>query len=219
MNAEVEGRWRWFSALFALLSDAFLEPEADVGRRAEALAADAAAGGGSSAGVCSALADWTQCHQSPAEQGTEYVRLFLHGSGNLPAHPYESVQIYGRLMAPECLAALGALYEEAQVRPRTGLAVPPDHLGLELEFLAHVLSNLAEAERGSAEARRWGELARRTVVEHLGPFSGRFVEKLEAASPAPFFHHAGTVLRLGLDACRRELAVHSRATPAAIGGP
>jgi TorA maturation chaperone TorD len=216
MNGEVEGRWLWFSALFALLSEAFLEPEADVGRRAEALAADAAAGEGPPADVRAALADWTQCHQSPVEQGTEYVRLFLHGSGNLPAHPYESVQIYGRLMTPECLAALAALYEEAQVRPRTGLAVPPDHLGLELEFLAHVLSNLAEAETGSAEARRWLGLAHRMVVEHLGPFSDRFVEKLEAASPAPFFHRAGTVLRLGLDACRHELAAYSRATPAAI---
>ena len=207
MARKTEASWEWFAALFALLSEAYLEPESDVGRRAKALADGAGpANGRPPAQIRSALSGMAECRESPVERGTEFVRLFFHGAGNATAHPYESVHAYGRLMAPECLAALTALYDEAQIRPRADLSVPPDHLGLELEFLAYALTNLAGAPEGSPEERRWAGLAHRLVTDHLEPFSAKFALKVEAAAPSPFFHWAGTVLQLGLTACRDRLA-------------
>ena len=207
MARKAGASWEWFAELFALLSEAYLEPEADVGRRAASLAEDAdSASGHHGAALRSALAGMAECRESPVERGTEFVRLFLHGAGNATAHPYESVHRFGRLMAPECLSALSELYEEAQIHPRADLSVPPDHLGLELECLAYALANLGGAPAGSPEQRRWADLAFRMVSEHLEPFAANFSQKVEAAAPSPFYHWAGEALGLGLGACRARLA-------------
>lgn len=189
------------AVLLGLLSEVFLDPEADPVGRLQRLAeetGDPVVGEGA-AGLKEALAE-------PREVAVAFVRLFLHGGRGETVHPYESVYRSGRLMDPECLKELRLLHDAADVRPREDLQIPPDHLGLELEFLAYLLGQAASAPEGSAARRAWVSLASRMAEEHLVPFAGSFLPRLEAADPHPFYRWAGRLLDHGLRAARNALA-------------
>jgi TorA maturation chaperone TorD len=150
------------AGVIELLSEVFLDPEADVKLRARALADDASL----PAGLREALRELAEASGNPREQSVEYVRLFLHGTTGATVHPYESVQLKGRLMDPDVLGDLKALFARADIRPRADLAMPPDHIGLELELLGYLLRC---ARTGGAEETE--ALARDFMAAHVAPFS------------------------------------------------
>jgi TorA maturation chaperone TorD len=132
--------------------------------------------------------------RSPADElEVEYARLFLHGRP-ATAHPYESFYRVGQLCDPACLAELGELYEAAGIHPAADGRVAPDHLGLELEFLATLLRALAdpgieEPARSSIRA-----LAAELLQAHLQPFASTFIARLAEMRPAGYFNVAADVL-------------------------
>lgn len=193
------------SCVFAVLSEVFLEPEADVKVRLSEILARCPSYCASLKGLEAALAGMEK-HCGPSQsQAVEFVRLFLHGSGNATVHPYESVYTHGRLMAPECMEDLRALHEAADIRPRTGVSLPPDHLGLELEFLAFVLVRATESE--ASEAQRWQGIAETLLRRHLVPFGRHFVMRLGEARPHPYYAYAGEALVQGIHACALLLGI------------
>jgi TorA maturation chaperone TorD len=187
------------SGVFAVLSEVFLEPEADVKIRLGEILNQCPAHCPGLDGLPAALAGMMRNCDPPQHQAVEYVRLFLHGSGNPTVHPYESVYTHGRLMAPECLEDLRALHEAAGIRPRTGVSLPPDHLGLELEFLAYVLERVSGSD--GAEAQGWQVIAETLLRRHLIPFGRHFVRRMEEAKPHLYYAFAGEALVHGLHAC------------------
>jgi len=188
------------SSVFSLLSEVFLEPEADVKVRLGEVIASCPAECPGLEGLPEALHRMMENCESPNGQAMEYVRLFLHGNGNATVHPYESVYTHGHLMAPECLDGWRTLHEAVGIRPRGDLHIPLDHLGLELEFLAYTLSRLA-AEADPEELERLRTAAETALRRHLVPFSRRFVARLTEARPSPYFAGAGVALAEGLHAC------------------
>ena len=200
------------SVLLGLLSEVFLDPEADPVGRLQNLAeetGDPILREGA-AGLREALAE-------PREVAVAFVRLFLHADRGETVHPYESVHRSGRLMDPECLKELRLLYDAADIRPREDLQVPPDHLGLELEFLAFLLEQAAAAPEGSAARLAWSALASRMVEEHLVPFADSFLPRLNAADPHPFYRWAGRLLDHGLEAARRALSADAASAGGSAG--
>ncbi len=188
------------SSVFSLLSEVFLEPEADVKVRLGEVLAFCPVNCPGLEGLPKALQGMIENCEPPNGQAMEFVRLFLHGNGNATVHPYESVYTHGHLMAPECLDDWRALHEEVGIHPRGTLHVPPDHLGLELEFLAYVLSRIA-SEGDHAESQRVRAAAETALRRHLVPFSRRFVARLSGAGPSTYYASAGAALVEGLHAC------------------
>ena len=197
----VDVRPETLAEVSALLSDVFLDPEADVKVRLKTILATLA--GDEARPLKGHLQEmFTACAQSSV-QAAEYVRLFLHGDRGPTVHPYESVHTRGRLMDPECLEDLRSILREADVRLRPDLSIPPDHLGLELEILAYLLAGSKGRPPSGAGSEPRADLLRRLLGSHLLPFAQGFVPKLQAAAPHPYFGAAGEALGDLLALCSR----------------
>jgi TorA maturation chaperone TorD/Pyruvate/2-oxoacid:ferredoxin oxidoreductase delta subunit len=125
---------------------------------------------------------------SEAEPGLEqeFTRLFL-GPGRPVAHPYESVYREGRTMGETTLDVRRRLAEEGLAPNSQRL---PDHVGIELAFMAHLAAR---------EALAWdageGDMARRLLQEqetflsgHLGAWLPQFCHRILAGRP--LIHYA-----------------------------
>jgi len=195
------------SDVFAVLSEVFIEPEADIKLRLAEILNRCPSDCSGLDGLPAALAGMLKHCDRSQPQAVEFVRLFLHGSGCPAVHPYESIYTHGRLMAPECMEDLRALHEAAGIRPRTGVSLPPDHLGLELEFLAFILERVTVSD--GAEARQWKTITETLLRRHLVPFGRHFVGRLEEAHPNPYYANAGEALVHGLQACTLVLGIEA----------
>ncbi|HEY3400604.1 MAG TPA: molecular chaperone TorD family protein [Geothrix sp.] len=166
--------------LAQILAEVFLEPDADLKEGLGQLL-DSGPGPSLSAPLSQMVA-----HVLPAQdQPVEYARLFLHAKDTDTVHLFESVQARGHLMAPEVLDPLKAIYDEADISPQEDLGIPPDHLGLELACLSHLLGQIIEGDL--AERPQSIELAQRLIREHLRPFVTAVVEQLPQVQAHPYY--------------------------------
>lgn len=191
--------FRFLSQVLSLLAEVFLEPEADIKVRLLELLARWEEDGLTPPGIQAPLRAMVAHCPGPRDQAVEFVRLFLHGTAAATVHPYESVQMRGSLMAPECVDDLRDLYGAAGVQPRQSMHLPPDHLGMELDFLAYLLNRVASSRRREREQFR--SLAVHLLRDHLLPFATTFGAKLSSADPHPYFAGAGEALGGTLAAC------------------
>jgi len=131
------------------------------------------------------------------------------------AHPYESFYRSGLLMDPACLGELDSLFAAAGVEPPEG-AVAPDHISVELEFLALLLRGLVTAggdgDAGGSLCAVAGEL----VDSHLRQFASAFRARLARLEPSAYFASAAEVLTLALESAAGllDLAAPPTAAPA-----
>jgi TorA maturation chaperone TorD len=166
--------------LAQILAEAFLEPDADLKEGLEQLQ-----DGCSSPSLASLLDRMASSALSAQDQPVEYARLFLHARDTDTVHLFESVQARGHLMAPEVLGPLQAIYDEADISLQGDLAIPPDHLGLELACLGYLLGQAIEAD--PEEYSRFRELAQRLIREHLRPFVALVAEQLPQVQAHPYY--------------------------------
>lgn len=142
----------WRSDAYRLLAACFYEPDKEM-FAAEDLAGNLAAAlketGASAAKACRTMAARLKKH-SQEELLVEYSALFL-GPFKVLAVPYGSVYLEPeeRKLMGETTVRVGDLYKFA------GLAQeeigPPDHIALELEFMAFLSRKLADPEQAAAE--------------------------------------------------------------------
>jgi len=120
---------------------------------------------------------------SPQETALEYCRLFV-GPGPLACPPYGSVyRDGGVVMGPSTLAALRA-YEEQGLKP--SLKEPPDHIAVELEFMAHLCQGASHAADIS-QARHCLALQETFLREHLLAWAPAFARRLLADTSHPLY--------------------------------
>jgi TorA maturation chaperone TorD/Fe-S-cluster-containing hydrogenase component 2 len=115
----------------------------------------------------------------------EYARLFV-GPGRPVAHPYESVHREGQVMGDCTLAVRQRYAAEGLAPPGRSL---PDHVALELEFMAHLTHREAEArERGDEEEALVCLRQQEAFLgEHLGRWLPRFCQRVLAGEAHPFY--------------------------------
>lgn len=107
----------------------------------------------------------------------EATRLF-EGPGQPVAPPYGSFYLNGkRLMGPEAIAVRKA-YLDAQMLPDPESRQPPDHLALELGFLAALANTLADETISHL---------RRFIADHLLSWIPVWKDDVMVAKPHPFF--------------------------------
>jgi TorA maturation chaperone TorD len=185
--------------LAQLLAEAFLEPEAELRGDLEALLE-----GDPGPSLAEPLRIMAENALPPQDQAVEYARLFLHARDTYTVDLFESVQARGHQMAPEVLGPLQAIYDEADLSVRSDLAIPPDHLGLELACLSILLGQIIE---GDPEDRaHLAELTCRLLREHLRPFLEAVAEQLPQVGAQPYYLCAASGARALLVEAERVLS-------------
>jgi TorA maturation chaperone TorD len=180
---------RALATVLDLLAEIYLQPDADIREKTARLADDERLAATELESVAS---DLRFLGNAPdAELEVEYVRLFLHGGWGT-AHPYESFYRSGQLADEACLDDLESLLAAAGVEP-DGHRVTPDHLGVELDFLALLLAGLADEDLDQRECESIRHLAERLLLDHLTDFVAAFVARVQGAGPDPY-HQAATQL-------------------------
>lgn len=129
------------------------------------------------------------------ELALEYNRLFV-GPDTLPCPPYESAYCDGRtVMGPSALAVRQA-YQAAQLSATRAVPGPPDHIAIELAFMAELCSRQLRALVDGCEPAVRQSLAaqRRFLEEHLGRWAAPFGQDVRAATRCAFYRGAAAVL-------------------------
>ena len=129
----------------------------------------------------------------------DYTRLFgglLPGYGLEP--PFESVWRGERRVMGEATQEVMAAYAEAGGQLTEAAGLPPDHVGLELSFLAYLMQSRDEAlEQGDAEAAQKAAAAEEAfLADHVLQWVPDLCQAVEAADPEGFY---GTLAALLYD--------------------
>jgi len=112
---------------------------------------------------------------------------------------FESVYKEGRLLQ-ESTFEMARLYYEAGLKVNEGFQLPPDHIAVELEFMAYLYYQEAEALRqGDGEKEHYARQLQEAVIEkHLRPFGLSFSERMEKHAKTDFYRIMARVLREAL---------------------
>jgi putative dimethyl sulfoxide reductase chaperone len=120
--------------------------------------------------------------------------------------PYESVYrpqgpgTRGGLCGP-ATAAVEWLYLKAGLEPSTGVTELPDHVGVELEFMAYLCIQALEAmqARDAATAQDYHHQQYCFFMEHVGPWVGLLAERLTSQAQTSLYRFLGNFLLLFLE--------------------
>lgn len=134
------------------------------------------------------------------ELEAEYIRLFI-AAEHVPCPPYESVWVdrtdeYGfGLMFGEATDRVSAAYLEAGMEPEPDYHDAPDHVAMEMEFLAHLCSVAGGALQDEDDtAFIAAERCYRDFVrDHPGKWVGGFAEEVQRQANCAFYRALAAV--------------------------
>ena len=117
----------------------------------------------------------------------EATRLF-EGPGKPVAPPYASYYLNGRLMGHPAIAA-NQFYLSKAALPEPEGGVPPDHVAVELGFMAYLARRMERsfAAAKTREALSALEASREFIDEHLVTWLPRFDEDMVRGADSGFF--------------------------------
>ena len=191
---------RFRARAYALLASTFLYPSAERFARLRAIAAELRADGAEVAALAvypswaaflAALADVP----GPEAAEREYIRLFLVETTEGLALPCESAYRDGRPEASGLIAAeLERAYREGGLEPAPGLAEPPDHAAVQLEFMAFLSAEEERAwrARDAAAAERLLEREHAFLDAHVASWLPAFARRLAALGAGEPYRAAAT---------------------------
>lgn len=182
------------SGMYAALSKAFRPPKAAPDGEEDITLVDLLQTAGDLDGGLNALAEKAidALHVKAGQDGEAlrtleiaYNRLFV-GPRRPLAPPYESLyrDPGGLVMGPSA-QAVQACYTEAGIALTPDYRDLPDHVAVELGFMAYLAAEEAEAE--GEQAGRWRERQSAFLRQHLAAWLPAFCERVRAASQHPFY--------------------------------
>jgi len=117
----------------------------------------------------------------------EYGRLFL-GPGTLPCPPYGSMYLDGVVMGPSALDAVRR-YQDDGLKVHASWREPPDHIAVELGFMARLSAAYSRADDADedADAARLLRIQAEFLRDHLGRWAPLFAERLGQATSCHLF--------------------------------
>ena len=135
----------------------------------------------------------TSASDLPRALRVEYTRTF-----RMNVHPYESVYLdqSGMLNAPTSAAVLEHYRQHGYEPPELSSSGAPDHLGLELGFMAQLVERAVRARRAgnNAVALALLEEQRHFLQAHLAVWAPIFGRALQELAVSPFYHALGQTL-------------------------
>lgn len=144
-------------------------------------------------------AAWEESQRGDLSLAEEHSYLFAR---QVPVSPYEGAYRSDlSAVPPSDLAEMAALYAAFGLRVAERAWERPDHVSLELEFIAALLSKQAYAleRRWAARARVVAQARARFVREHLAGWFPQFAERLAAHARLRFYPAAARFARCLLD--------------------
>lgn len=129
-----------------------------------------------------------------SEMLVEYGRLFL-GPERVPCPPYGSLYLDGVIMGPSTLDVLQR-YRAAGLKVSPSWREPPDHIALELAFMAALAARYHHAALSSAQPEALTLLRAQHdfLSRHLGHWGPQFAEKLAENASLPFYRFLASFL-------------------------
>ncbi len=138
----------------------------------------------------------------------DYTRLFI-GPGEMKVAPWESVYFNDeRLTFQKETLQVRAWYQRFGLQAERLYNEPDDHVGLELEFIAHLarLGLQALEQKDEATLTRSLKAQRDFVSEHLMRWAPRFCEQTEKETHTDFYRGIARLTRGLLDGATAMLA-------------
>ncbi|NLN22277.1 MAG: molecular chaperone TorD family protein [Syntrophomonadaceae bacterium] len=129
----------------------------------------------------------------------EYTRL-CHASKPRLLPLFESVYREGKLLQ-QSTVDVARLYYQAGLQLAEGFSLPPDHISLELEFMAYLCSQEIEAAENndSFVLDKAKEMQQKMLTEHLRHFVPAFAERIQKHATLGFYQAAGNFLEHFID--------------------
>lgn len=139
--------------------------------------------------------------------GVNYNHLFA-GPGTVPAPPYGSIYLEGRIMGETTMAAL-QFYSNTGLAPDETIADLPDHAAIESEFLCEIIwREMRSWEKNDLPAViKWLEVQISFSKEHFGRWFPLFAARLDSTENTGIYQ---PLLELGrtLIAFDKQLTFH-----------
>lgn len=131
----------------------------------------------------------------------EYARLFADRPRGL-GPPREAAFMNGRA-ATAVPTSVAALYAAAQFAPGRPLAGAPDHIAVELTFMARLCQRQLQAviTADANEAARLGHVQQAFLGQHLKPWASTLADEVKAVTREQFYQALSMLLAawMGLD--------------------
>lgn len=124
----------------------------------------------------------------------EYTKL-AHVSKPRLLPLFESVYKEGKLIQESTIKVV-QLYRQVGLKVTNTFSLPPDHICLELEFMAYLCSQEVQAltKNESNMVKKWQELQFQMFCDHLYPFAIEFTTRLQKYSVIDFYKLSGVFL-------------------------
>jgi len=128
----------------------------------------------------------------------DYTRMCFASKPRL-VYLFESVYREGKLYE-ESTFQIARLYYDAGLKVEEAFRLPPDHIAVELEFMAFLAFKEAEGIRtGDEKIRGYAvELQKRTLEEHLRAFALNLAERLGKHANTHFYRTVAGILTVFL---------------------
>lgn len=122
----------------------------------------------------------------------EYAALFILPGGVNPTESVARSGLYMQAFAGQTLK----FYKQCGFTLSEDFKGFPDHIGIELEFMSHLSENEAAAHESKAEdeAKKWIELQKRFLQEHLSEWAMYFAKNVAAYARQTFYKEMANLL-------------------------